>query len=432
MRAKPKDRRLYWRGDKLWCRVVGLNGRTVRRATGCTDVAAATRVADRFELESADPAYAAAQAATIGGAMITYFADLDRRKRSAATKLIARQKCGHFARIWGEDMPLSRVTAPLVLEYIDKRQGERVVDYTIRKELSQLRQALQIARHMGLFPTELDRVFPPFFGGTYKARERWPTPEEIARLEGCLRADRFGLVLLILGTGCRMSEARAMGRHHIDLSRGLVHIGGTKTAMSKASIPITAVSRPLLERALSLATGDAPLFDRWTNVRRDLIDACERAKISTLTPNDLRRGFAQWHKRSGVSNELTSKLLRHSTTELVERTYGNLDASGFGPLIASDLAKSAVLITYRGRAATAATRTTEDDKTMVNSCVTVDSNHWPTAPEAASRVLRSIGGNRSESPKGSRTVPNLYPRPWVLEATANLLSLRVAALEGAS
>ena len=69
---------------------------------------------------------------------------------------------------------------------------------------------------------------------------------------------------------------------------------------------------------------------------------------------------------------------------------------------------------------------------MVKTCVTVDSNHWPTAPAAASRVLRSIGGNRSESPKGSRTVPNLYPRPWVLEATANLLSLRVAALEGAS
>jgi integrase len=40
------------------------------------------------------------------------------------------------------------------------------------------------------------------------------------------------------------------------------------------------------------------LFRRWTNVRRDLNEACERAGIAPCSPNDLRRTCATWLRRT--------------------------------------------------------------------------------------------------------------------------------------
>jgi hypothetical protein len=86
-RTRPKDKRLYWRGDVLWARVFGK-----RSSTGCRDEQAASAVADDLERRSKDPTYARAHQATLAGALSMLLADLDRRGRSAATKKKASQK----------------------------------------------------------------------------------------------------------------------------------------------------------------------------------------------------------------------------------------------------------------------------------------------------------------------------------------------------
>jgi hypothetical protein len=53
--------------------------------------------------------------------------------------------------------------------------------------------------------------------------------------------------------------------------------------------------RFLVGRALVNADGaiDGRLFSSWTNLRRDLADACTKAGIERCSPNDLRRTYGQ-------------------------------------------------------------------------------------------------------------------------------------------
>jgi integrase len=317
-RTRPKDKRLYWRGDILWARVFGK-----RSSTGCRDEQAASAVADDLERQRVDPTYAAATQSTLGGALKMLGADLIRRGRSEATKSKAKQKVGHFTRLWGEDFALSRVTAPLVTAYIDERQKDGAADITIKDELGHLRQALRLARHAGVFHVDPSLVFPPFFSGKHKPRKRWPTPAEMALLLPELEPHRAALIVFILATGARRGEALRARRFDIDLDARAVHMRGTKTVKSEDDVPITAVNEPLLRYVIEHA-GEGLLFGPWGNLNRDLAAACARAGIAKLTPNDLRRGFGSWHRLAGVDVTNVSLMLRHTTDKLAQTTYAKV------------------------------------------------------------------------------------------------------------
>ena len=433
MGRKLTDRRLYWRGSTIWCRVLGPDGRTVRKSTGCASEQAARAQADHFERCAVDPDYAASSTTTFGDALMSYLQDLERRGSAEATIKIARQKLGHFVRLWGADLRLAKVNAARVNSYRDQRKTEGVKPYTIVKEIGQLRQVLKIARHLGTFLTQIDRVLPPYMEGSYEPRNRWPTPEEVAELSKHLEPRRFAHLAFILSTGARRSESDRAERSDVNNARGVVALRGTKTAASQGEIPITEVSRPLLEWALAQAPNKkatGPLFDPWAKLNRDLRAACVRAGIPPLSPNDLRRGMARWHKLAGVNNETVSKLLRHTTDKLVQTTYANLGAEEVGQLAARQMA--AVSILYAATAASGANGGQPAHEVAGN----------PARPTGVEPVTRGLEGRESLEPSTSqnrrsignrlaharrRSVPNLY-RPFPLaEATANLYELLSAA-----
>ncbi len=46
--------------------------------------------------------------------------------------------------------------------------------------------------------------------------------------------------------------------------------------------------------------------------------------IPSVSSNDLRRTYNQWAKQAGVDNDLLAPMMGHSTTRMVEETYGKL------------------------------------------------------------------------------------------------------------
>ena len=69
------------------------------------------------------------------------------------------------------------------------------------------------------------------------------------------------------------------------------------------------------------------MFRRWANVRRDLHQACARAKIAPCSPNDLRRTFGHWTRGAGLTPTTVGAALGHADARMAERVYAKLDAA---------------------------------------------------------------------------------------------------------
>jgi hypothetical protein len=63
------------------------------------------------------------------------------------------------------------------------------------------------------------------------------------------------------------------------------------------------------------------LFPKWTNSRRDILEACKRAGIDHVTWNDLRRTNATLLAEAGVDADLGHKLLGHSDDRMWNQVY---------------------------------------------------------------------------------------------------------------
>src|SRR3954466_11000031 len=93
----------------------------------------------------------------------------------------------------------------------------------------------------------------------------------------------------MVATSANWRECTRARREDIDAESGWVHLRGTKRQTRDRRF---VVAHPALLSLLRYAAEHAPgqdlLFPPWTNVRRDLVDACQRAGIERCSPNDLR------------------------------------------------------------------------------------------------------------------------------------------------
>lgn len=319
------------------------------RSTGQFDRRAAEIAVARWNREAADPAYAAAETATLKSAIDRFLAQSERRRCSGelseATVVIYEQKAANLLRIFGQRTFLSQITAGAVLDYIEQRMnqfrcsvhadgapktapcdtkrrcGEHVTAHTVSKELSVLMQTLAIARHVGEWPHDPRAILPPQWSAEYTPRSRALTPAEWKIFIAEFPSHRRAHLTFIVATAARYSGAVRARREDIDLDRGYVFLRETKTTASQDRVPILRWTRPLLEQVLRDAPGVDMLFAPWDSMRRDMRAACERAKISPVTPTDLRRTMAQWLRDAGVPLALIAAFLRHTTTKMVERVY---------------------------------------------------------------------------------------------------------------
>lgn len=329
---------------RVWWANRTVNHVRERRTTECTDKRAAELVVQRWEREDADPRHRAAYKATLGDTLDRLIVDRETvRGRAAGTVKMYEQKCAHVARLLGRATPLAEVGAVEVDNFIATRLAEGAHRSTIGKELTALRAALKIAKRRGEFDKDVAEVMPIGWSNDYVPRRTFLTPEQVGALfdqlaidhstrgrrdgqQQRIRLDRVGHVALILATAMRWSESVRAERRDVDPVAWTVAVRGTKTELSDATIAISPLGRALLTMALDLAPGGktGPLFRRWPNVRRDLANACARAGIPRVTPNDLRRTCSTWLVQRGASLFAASKVLRHADTRMVAKVYAQL------------------------------------------------------------------------------------------------------------
>jgi len=325
-----------WRrpGSRAWWTTVAGQ----RLSTGCQDREAARVVRARLEREAADPNNATARRTTVAD-MIAHVLE-DRRaakgRRGLVTEKTIRyheEKLGHFARLWGPEMPLAEVTYDLVGKYIAQRRtepgaanGTTVSQHTIHKELQDLRLGLRLESARNAYPHNVDHVTRSrrFAVGAKKC-ERFLTWPEIAALIGAFLAtesiERAQQVAWHIAVGGRMSESEHAEMKDHDLTAWRVRVRGTKSKGADAVIPIAPAFRRLLEWALYGRPKTVKLFSPWLNFNRALKRACARAGIERCSSNDLRRTHMTLLSHAGIPNEVLKNISRHTTTRMLDERY---------------------------------------------------------------------------------------------------------------
>jgi len=309
-----------------WCEYYDAGHKRIQRSTGCRDRKAAEARARELERVAADPAHAAAHKITIRDALQRVVVDRAAQGRAKGTVEMYASKAGAFLRVWGEDFPLAQVDAKPVDAFIEQRLTEGASRSTIGKELTTLRIALKLARRRGEYHLAIEQVMPERWTVNYEPGTRHLTAEAFERLLPELLADRGAHVCFIVATGADLAPSLTARRIDIDLQKGMVQVGGTKTAHRARTVPIAFPwQRALLARVLEVCGGKpGPLFRPWGNAVRELAAACQRAGVERVTPRDLRRTYAQWLRGAKVPPSLVGPMMGHGDGRMVEKVYGRL------------------------------------------------------------------------------------------------------------
>ena len=333
-----------------------LTGRTkqVKKSTGCTDAAAADKVIAGWERRAADPHGTKKAEAKLQDAFDLLFRATEarakakkptrsedtvgfQRKQSKSWLLFAglrmtknktkpddlEPKRKDELRSLGESFPLAEVDGGFVDDFLAWRRFNGVGEGTIGKDLSVLRPACRFALRAKLWGGSLEEVFPKH-EIHYEPGTRWAERAEIDAVVAKMEPGRAAVVAFVVATGAEpRAVERALRADLGDDRTTLLHIRGTKRKARDRYVPILFDwQQELLAFTRKHADGREKMFSRWSNQRRVLGEACDRADVEHLSLTDLRRSHAHWMKNEGVRQEDLMVSMGHSSRKMLDQVYG--------------------------------------------------------------------------------------------------------------
>jgi integrase len=132
-------------------------------------------------------------------------------------------------------------------------------------------------------------------------------------------------ILLALGTGLRRGDIELLKISDIDFANNYITTTSRKTRKSMGSRPVSAQVMAELSKYVSrLDAGQEKLWcDNFNQKKWKKI--CEDAELADLRFHDLRKTFGSMLAQRGVSTAVTQKLLEHSSPNLTNKVYMNVD-----------------------------------------------------------------------------------------------------------
>lgn len=346
------------RSQFWWARIRG-----ERVSTKCTDYNEAVREAARLDADASAtsdrPAY---QAATFRAAIDRFLEAKRAQGRAAGTFDMYGKKIRHLVRFIPEADDVNTVTSELVDKMINTRRDEGASDSEIFKGLVTLRGILRQAKRDKRFVADLGEVMPIAFGDGYVPRTHFVSPSELDRILAQLPPNHAAATAFLAAAACRRGDMFRAEASDLKIAQGFIRVRATKTKRNREGfrlVPVTAATAELMKQ-IRAATVDRKrfLFDKWTNIGRDLANACERASacascqatrerrrseacsaceqiqpIAKTTPNDLRRTHAKWLRAHGIEYGLIGDVLGHIDGRMAKKVYGQTEPEMLAALL---------------------------------------------------------------------------------------------------
>ena len=225
-------------------------------------------------------------------------------KRSEGKRSIKddEERSAPLLAFFGKSAPLASITTRRVAEYrvarlgTKSRRGTLLAPATVNRECALLRSVLRMA----VAWDELTKL-PVFKMAKEEGKQRYLTPEEIARLLDACAASRDkhlrAMVLVDLHTGLRKGELLGLTWEQVDFARSCIVLGRRTKSGKGRDVPINQAVYGVLAPLRSDAGGNDATGRVWGDVRK--IDtaynaALLRAKVLDIDVNfhTLRHTFA--------------------------------------------------------------------------------------------------------------------------------------------
>jgi integrase len=248
----------------------------------------------------------------------------------------------------GEATLLSSITASRITDFTDGllREGKAVA--TVNRHLAVLRAVLRKAVQDWGASAKVPSIS---FFKLQNERYRWLTGEEEARLLMASVSHLRDLLIFLLDTGARLSEATHLTWRDVQLDRqprGIVKFMVTKSGLPR-SVPLTRRVEQVLRRLkASCPAGEQRVFllrqtgpkhgqprkaKPFSRPHKAFYSACYRAGITDFRIHDARHTFASRLAMKGVPLLEVSKLLGHSSLRMTMR-YAHLAPEAYDAAIA--------------------------------------------------------------------------------------------------
>ncbi len=132
-------------------------------------------------------------------------------------------------------------------------------------------------------------------------------------------------ILLALGTGLRRGDIDSLKISDIDFDKNSISTTSRKTKKNMDSRPVSAeIMIELSKYVYALDVSQEKLFTTIFN-HRIWRRVCKKAGLADLKFHDLRKTFCSLLAQNGVSTAVTQRLLEHSSPNLTNKEYTNVD-----------------------------------------------------------------------------------------------------------
>jgi integrase len=315
-------------GRPHWYMHGTVRGLNIRESTGVVDAKAAEAIRARREWELIQRSvFGAEAAATFVAAAVSYLGAGG--ERTYLKPIIARIG----------SVPLAKVDQALIEKTARALYPNASPATLNRQGFTPIAAVLNHAAKRGLCAKRvIERPAQP------KGRIRWLTFEEAERLLDACSDHLRPLIMFLLGTGARMSEALYLDWRNVDLIRAHVMLTDTKNGEDRG-VPLHsrvvnelrqlphrsgAVFRTPSGRAYAEKDGGGG------QIKTAFRGACRRADIADFRPHDCRHTWATWHYAANRDLIALMKLGGWKSERMVLR-YAHVNVSQLAPSIDAGL-----------------------------------------------------------------------------------------------
>jgi len=227
----------------------------------------------------------------------------------------------HFERLVGK-CNSKQITQNAIDKYILKR-GKEVIRSTVNKDIRNLKALINWCKKNRYVNGEIEIK-------ELKEDERPVISLSHTQIKKLLSTSKpyktmWMRILLALGTGLRLRDIEIWRVSDIDFENSYVTTRSKKTRKSMGSRPVPVPIMAELKKYVSeLDAGQEKIFNdnfsryRWKKIRHKL-------GLDDFKFHDLRKTFGSVLAQNGVSTAVIQKLLEHSSPDLTNKVYTNVD-----------------------------------------------------------------------------------------------------------